>query len=109
MSDPNTWEDLVGGLELGLGWHQLAHHLLDGAPAPDWGEQPEESSALVTPSTNALAKALLLRMTFAGEKMYCLMVIGNNMMVLHALAEPFELQALGGKFSLPLRATSARW
>jgi len=36
--------------------------------------------------------------TLAEEKTYCLMVIGNNMMVLHAIMEPFELQALGGKF-----------
>jgi len=52
----------------------------------------------VTPSTNTSAKALLLRTTLVEEKTYCLMVIGDNVTVLHAIMEPFELQALGGKF-----------
>jgi len=89
-------KDLVDGL--GLGQHQLAHHLLDGISTLDWEEQPVEFSTLVTPSTNASAKVLLLRMTLTEERTYCLMVIGDNVTVLHAMTEPFELQALGGKF-----------
>jgi len=86
---------------LGLSQHQLAHHLLDGAPpALDWEEQPTKFHALVTLSINASVKVLLLRMTLTEEKMYCLTVIGNNVTVLHAMMEPFKLQALG---------TSARW
>jgi len=65
-------------------------------PAPDWGEQPAEFSALVTPSSNASAKALLLRMTLTEEKTYCLTVIDRNVTVLHAMTELFKLQALSG-------------
>lgn len=96
MSETNAWKDLVDGL--GIGRHQLAHHLLDGISAPDWETQPVEFSTLVTPSTNASAKALLLRTTLAEERTYCLTVIGDKVTVLHGMTEPYELQALGGKF-----------
>ena len=96
MGDTNTWEDLLNGL--GIGEHTVAHHLVEGQPVPDWDVQPEEFGALVTPSSNASAKALLLRTTLAEEKTYNLTVIDGKVTVLHAMTEPFELQAQGGKF-----------
>jgi len=52
----------------------------------------------VTPSSNTSAKAKLLRMTLAEEKTYSLMMINGKVTVLHAMMEPFKLQAQNGQF-----------
>ena len=96
QGDNNTWEDLVVGL--GLGNHELAHRILVGKPAPNWSEQPTEFGALVTPSTNPSAKAMLLRSALSAEENYSLTVADGRVAVLHEMTEPFELRAHGGRF-----------
>ena len=94
MDEP-TWEDLIAGL---AGPNTLARHLLSGKPAPEWNRPVPEFTSLVEPSTANSSKALLLRQTLAEEKTYSLTVIAGKVTVLHAMAEPPELSAQGGRF-----------
>ena len=94
--DPSTWEGLVGGL--GLAERTIAHRVLSGRPAPDWGVQPAEFRNLVAPHTTASQKALLIRSSLAEETTYSLGLVAGNVLVLHALAETYELKADGGRY-----------
>ena len=92
----HTWEDFIGGLNLGSS--TVARHLLSEVAAPDWGRAPPEFDALVSPSTVNSSKAMLLRLTLAEEKTYSMTVIGGKVTVLHVMVEPPELSAQGGRF-----------
>lgn len=83
----HTGDNLFGGLGL-IQRPLLAHHLLFGKPARDWSSWPGEFKALVMPSTANSSKALLLRLTLAKERTYCLIVWDGKVTVLHGMVEP---------------------
>ena len=100
-----TWDDLVNGLALAP--HELAHQLHSEVGTPDLTVRPSVFEALVSPSTNNSANALLLRQSSSEERTYTLVALRDRVAVLYDLKEMFELDAQGGRYAA--LAGDVRW
>ena len=96
MTD-HTWEMLVDSVRPASG--TLAHHLLVGSVALEWGAgKPKEFSRLTIPSNQDIAKAVFLGVIGAEERAFFLTVSGGRVWTMHGLREATELNATGGRY-----------
>jgi hypothetical protein len=100
VADPPgpTWDDLVG--ELALEPHGLAHQLLQARGAPSLSTRLTTFTELVSPSTNNLAKSLLLHQLSSGDPTHTLAIAQGQIATLCDLREVLELNLQGERCAM---------